>query len=395
MLRILLFFAFIFFAGIGFCQKQITKQEAINLAGSNSIYSNPAQLDLQRQQQLLKGARGFDNPELEFEIDPYDPMVLGVLMPLRFPSVYASRRTLQKQRVRVSELLLQLNQYEINRLVQNTYTEVQYLSARLKLLEQQDSLYQTIKTAAQRNFQAGQINKLEELFASNEANNIRNELERATIELSAQKRGLSYILNINEDFIVDDFYAITIEPVTVPLMDTISNSIRPQLLKQQVMLSEQELKAERAELLPHLNTGPLFGLENKHDGDKKQGWRIGIAIPLWVNQNKARINAAKTGVQLAEAQRKKELQDMNRQYSILLSQFFKEQKSIRYYTEVANRQAAEIIETALRLFQAGQANYIETVRNIITAYQTRANYLETIRNYNQAIIELKYLNGTL
>lgn len=395
MIRISLTVLLIFITSIAICQKQITRQEAVNLAGNNAVYSTPAQLDVQRQQQLLRGARGFDNPELEFEIDPYDPMVLGVLMPLRLPTVYGTRRGLQKERIKLSELMLQLNQFEINRLVQNTYTEVQYLSARVSLLQQQDSLYQTIKSAAQRNFQAGQINKLEELFATNEANNIRNELERAIIELSAQKRGLSYIINFNEDFLVDDFYATASEPILLTLQDTISNSIRPQILQQQVALSEQELKAERAELLPSVNTGPLFGLENKAGEDKKLGWRVGLAIPLWLNQNRARVNAAKTGIQLAEAQRKKELQDLNRQYTIVRSQIFKEQQSIRYYTEVGNKQGSEIIETALRLFQAGQANYIETVRNIITAYQTKANYLEAVRNYNQAIIELKYLTGTL
>jgi len=395
MLRFSLTVLLFFFTLTAMCQKQISRQEAVNLAANNSVYSSPAQLDLQRQQQLLKGARGFDNPELEFEIDPYDPMVLGVLMPLRLPAVYGTRRGLQKERIKLSELMLRLNQFEINRLVQNTYTEVQYLSARVLLLQQQDSLYQTIKTAAQRNFQAGQINKLEELFAANEANNIRNELDRATIELSAQKRGLSYIINFDEDFLVDDFYSTATDSILITLTDTITNSIRPQILQQQVALSEQELKAERAELLPSINTGPLFGLENKAGEDKKLGWRVGLAIPLWLNQNRARINAAKTGIQIAEAQQKKELQDLNRQYTIVRSQLLKEQQSIRYFTEVANKYASEIIETALRLFQAGQANYIETVRNIITAFQTKANYLEAVKNYNQSLIELKYLTGTL
>jgi cobalt-zinc-cadmium resistance protein CzcA len=78
-----------------------------------------------------------------------------------------------------------------------------------------------------------------------------------------------------------------------------------------------------------------------------------------------------------------------------VAQVQREQQSIRYYTTVANQQAADITTTAIRLFQAGQVNYIETVRNIITAFQTKAAYLESIRNLNQAIIELNYLNGTL
>lgn len=393
MCRFFLLSIFIFSSTVGFSQRSLTRQEAVTLGETNKVNSNASQLNVVRQQQLLKSANGFDNPQLEYDIDPYDPMSLSVIVPLRFPSVYAARRGLQKQRIRLSELMLQLNQYDINRLVQNTYNEVQYLYAKIELLKQQDSLYQNIKTAAQRNFDAGQINKLEELFAANEANNIHNELDKALIELPAQKKALSYIINFKDDFVVDSFRANINDPMLLSLADTISNTIRPQILQQQVTISQQELKAERAELLPQLNTGPLFGLENKND--RKQGWRFGISLPLWFNQNRARIKAAQTGIQLAEAQRRREIQDLNRQYAVTLSQLLGEQKSLKYYTTIANQQAIDITQTAIRLYQGGQMNYIETIRNIITAFQTKTNYLEAIRNFNQALIELKYLNGSL
>ena len=395
MFRYLLLPGFILLAAACFSQQILTRQQATTLAGANRVNFDAAQLDVLRQQQLLKGSRGFDNPELEYEIDPYDPMVLGVLMPLRLPNVYASRSGLQRERISLSQLMLQLNQFDVNRLVQNTYNEVQYLYARVNLLQQQDSLYQNIKSAAQRNFEAGQINKLEELFAANEANNLRNELERTLIELPAQKRALSYILNYSTDFIVDSFTAITTDPVLLTLLDTISNSIRPQILQQQVVVSQKELKAERAELLPQINTGPLFGLQTSASDQRKLGWRVSLSMPLWFNQNRARIQAAQTGVQIAEAQRRRQIQDLNRDYTTALSQLFREQKSLQYFTTIANQQAVDITQTALRLFQAGQVNYIETMRNIITAYQTKVNYLETIRNFNQALTELKYLNGSL
>lgn len=395
MFRYLLLPGFILLATACFSQQILTRQQATTLANANRVNTDAAQLDVLRQQQLLKGSRGFDNPELEYEIDPYDPMVLGVLMPLRLPNVYASRSGLQRERISLSQLMLQLNQFDVNRLVQNTYNEVQYLYARVNLLQQQDSLYQNIKSAAQRNFEAGQINKLEELFAANEANNLRNELERTLIELPAQKRALSYILNYSTDFIVDSFTAITTDPVLLTLLDTISNSIRPQILQQQVVVSQKELKAERAELLPQINTGPLFGLQTSASDQRKLGWRVSLSMPLWFNQNRARIQAAQTGVQIAEAQRRRQIQDLNRDYTTALSQLFREQKSLQYFTTIANQQAVDITQTALRLFQAGQVNYIETMRNIITAYQTKVNYLETIRNFNQALTELKYLNGSL
>ena len=202
----------------------------------------PAELSLKQQQQLLKSSAGFDNPELEYEIDPYDPTVLGVIVPLRLPGVYSSRKRLQKERIKLSELFLRLNRNEIYRLVQNTYTEVQFLQARSTLLIQQDSLYQTIKNAAVRSFQAGQINKLEELFASNEANNVNNELKISLSELSAQKRALTYLLNIREDITLDSF-----EPLSADTLysdsDTSLTSLQQQVLQQQIAISQRQLQA--------------------------------------------------------------------------------------------------------------------------------------------------------
>jgi len=393
MFKCYLLIVFCFLANSGFSQRRISAEDAIGLAFQNRINTTPAELGLQQQQQLLRGSNSFDNPELEYEIDPYDPTVLGVIVPLRLPNVYSSRKRLQKERIKLSELLLRLNNNEINRLVQNTYTEVQFLNARAVLLAGQDSLYQSIKNAAQRSFQAGQINKLEELFASNEANNVNNELQLIINELAAQKKALSYIINFNEDFTFDTFQPLSLDSLLYSVSDSIPAAVQQQILQQQIAISQKQLKVEKAELLPQVNAGPLFGLQNADEGSKKLGFRLGVSIPLWFGQNKSRIRAAQTGVQLAEAQRRRGLQDLQRDYQLTKSSVTRAQKNISYYNTIAIKQADEITETALRLFLGGQVSYIETLRNIIIAYQTRSNYLETIRSYNQAVIELRYLTG--
>jgi len=387
----LIVFAFLSVSGIS--QRLLTSEEVVNLATQNRVNTNPAQLSLQQQQQLLKGSNGFNNPELEYEIDPYDPTVLGVIVPLSLPHVYSTRRGLQKERIKLSELMLRLNLNEINRLVQNTYSEVQFLNARAQLLRGQDSMYQSIKNAAERSFQAGQINKLEELFASNEANNVTNQLNLVINELDAQKKALGYLINLNEDFRVDTLKPLTVDAILNVAKDSMPGSVQQQILQQQISIYEKQLKVARAELLPQVNAGPLFGLQNPSEGSKKLGFRLGVSVPLWFGQNRSRIQAAQTGVQLAVAESKRGLQNLQRDYQLTFSTLSRTQKSIDYYNTTAMKLADEIMQTAFRLFQAGQVSYIETLRNIITAYQTKSNYLETIRTYNQAVIELKYLTG--
>ena len=82
-------------------------------------------------------------------------------------------------------------------------------------------------------------------------------------------------------------------------------------------------------------------------------------------------------------------------YRQALSNYQREIQSLNYYNSTALQQAKAIIETSQRLFQGGQLNYIESLRNLQTAFDIFLNHLETHRAYNEAVIQLNYLNGTL
>lgn len=350
-------------------------------------------LELQQQQQLLRTTGGLDNPEVELEQSPYEGLLLGIQQRLRFPGVYASQKALQRERIQLARLMIRMNENEIKRLVRNNYLQLQYLTARSALLNSQDSLYNAIKIAAKRNFDAGQINKLQELFASNEADKIRNELNRNLIDLQTQRIAFGYFTDLTDSFTVEPLPTLPIDSLQFRLFDSTLNTLPLQVLQQQVNIARQELKVQRGESLPEITAGPLFPLSS----DYKQaiGYRLGISVPLWRGQNRARVNAAKTGIELAEAQRQREIRNISREYQLAYANMIKEQASLNYYNTIALNQSKEIIETALRLFSAGEMDYIEALRNIITAFETKVNYLETLKDFNEALIELKYLNGTL
>lgn len=393
MYRFFLLILFIHLSIGAFSQRLITNKEAIDLSLQNKINITPSTLELQHQQQLLKTVGGLDNPEVELEQSPYEGLLLGIQQRLRFPGVYANQKTLQKERIQLARLLIQLNENEIKRIVGNAYLQMQYLMARNALLISQDSLYQAIKSAAIRNFDAGQINKLQQLFAANEADKVRNELNRNINDLQTQQIAFAYLTNVNDSFNVEPLSSLLSDSLLFNFSDSVGSTLQQQILQQQVNIAQQELKVQRGELLPEFTAGPLFPLSS--DYSRAIGYRIGISLPLWARQNKARINAAKTGIELAEAQRERDKRNLLREYNIAYSNLIKEKTSLIYYNTIALNQAKEITETALRLFSAGEMDYIEALRNIITAFETKVNYVETLKNFNEAVIELKYLNGTL
>jgi len=370
-------------------QRTLSENEAVEQALKNARNTNVANLTLTQQQQLLRGAGGIANPQLTLEKSPYEPLIAGVQQQFDWPTLYGARKQLQQARVRLAETSVSFNALQIKRLVRTAYLQLQYLNERLVQLKYQDSIYKDIKAAAARSFEAGQINKLDELFAASQADRINNEMVRAIADLQQQQRALQLLTGLKETVIPARISALPLNE----LADTLNNNPQIRVLEQEVEVSKNELKLARRSLLPSVNAGVLFPTTKEYENFL--GYQVGLSIPLWARQNRSRIAAASTGVELAAANQQNALQQLENQYLINQVNVQKEQASLHYFNTVALRQSAEIIETSRRLFVAGQISYIESLRNITSAFETQINYLETLRNYNQAVIELNYITGNL
>ena len=374
----------------GKAQRLITKDDAVQLAFNNQRNLRTANLSVQRQQQLLKGAAGIENPQVFGEASPYEPVVLGIQQTFSMPGVYRNRKVLQNERIRLAQLQLQGSQYDLKREVRLSYLQIQYLDEKERLLNYQDSIYQAIKISSKRFFDAGQINKLEELQSATQADRVRNERMRVQADLAAEMQILRFYTGYIDTFLLESIEIYSY----VPKVDTlIINNVQQQILQQQIAIGQKELQVEKSELLPQIQAGILFPTSKQND--RPVGYQVGITIPIWTRQNRGRIEAAQTSVDIARAQQELEQQKLNAMYTQALTSYQRELQSLTYYNNTALPQARAIIETSQRLFGGGQLNYIESLRNLETAFDIFINHLETHRAYNEAVIQLNYLNGTL
>ena len=374
----------------GKAQRLITREEAVQLALNNQRNLKAANLSLQQQQQLLRGSGGLESPQLQFQISPYDEGgQIGLQQNLSFPSVYRNRKALQNERIRLAQLQLQGSQYDLKRVVQLSYLQLQYLMEKTRLLQYQDSIYNAIKISAKRFFDAGQINKLEELQATTRADAVRNELYKTQADLEAEKQIFRFYTSYNDSIISAPMEM----HVFVPTSDTLINNVQQQIMQQQVVIHQKELGLAKAGLLPEIQAGVLFPTTSQYE--RPVGYQIGLTIPIWRKQNRGRISAAETGIEIGRAQQELEQQRLNAQYRQSMTNYQRELQSLTYYNNIALPQARAIIETSQRLFGGGQLNYIESLRNLETAFDIFINHLETQRAYNEAVIQLNYLNGAL
>lgn len=373
----------------GFTQRLITQDEAVTLAINNQRNFKAANLTVQQQQQLLKGAAGLESPQIFAEASPYEPLLIGAQQTLSFPSVYKNRRGLQEEQIKLARLQLLGSQYELKRDVQLSYLQLQYLFERRRLLSFQDSIYEEIKVAAKRFFDAGQINKLEELQASSQADQVTNEFNRIRADLDAEMQLFRFYTDVMESFTVESIRNY----VFIPGIDTGVSNIQQQIFLQQVAIGERELRLQRSQLLPEIQAGLLFPTNKEYE--RAIGYQLGITIPIWQKQNRSRVAAAKTGIEIARAQQELESYRLNAQYRQALNQYQRDHQSLIYFNNTALPQAREIMETSNRLFQGGELNYIESLRNLQSAFDIFFNHLDTHKAFNESVIQLRYLNGTL
>jgi cobalt-zinc-cadmium efflux system outer membrane protein len=377
-----------------YSQKIISETDAVNMALKNSKNISAAGLSILQQRQLLKSSINLPNPDVFIE-SPTGKFYTGsITQSTEFPTVYSKQYQLQKQRIVLAEKEKGFTENEVKFQVKQLYLFLQYASALEQQLYVQDTVYERISKAAGRQFDAGQIDYLQKTFTESQYGEIHNQYLQAQLTIGNLQSQLQYLTGLQEIFIavpLDTNPAIDVTIINDSSAFTSNPSI--QIFNQASIISQKNIALQKAKALPGLALGYFNqGERNSPIGNR---FRIGFTVPLWFGQYKSNINAAKTEWEI----NKQKVSGLQQQLSVQLIQAQNElsiyTQSLQYYKNTGIPKANVIIGTAKRFFESGENDYINYLRNINDAYLIQLKYLEVIRNYNQAILSIKYLTGTL
>lgn len=386
--KILWGLAWALFSVPAFAQTGLTADEAVAAALKNSPAIKASGLVIRQNEQLVGSARNIPNPDVTLDSPSGTFYTLGVQQNFRFPTVYTKQTQLQQQQIVLAQKEKIVTENDLKYRIRTVYLTVQYADAYLKQLQSQDSAYAQIAVAAQRNFDAGTIDKLALTFAQTQAADIRNQVTMATQELAVSKGQLAFFTNIS-NFNVSP---LAFTPNAIIAGESTQNPLI-EAAKQVELINQKTIEVEKANALP----GFMVGYYNQGSRETNLGlrWRVGVSIPLWAGQYKSRIAAAQTGQEIAKQRTEAQTQVISADLQAAQGDLRKFQNSLTFYETVALQQANEIISTARRFFESGQTDYINFLRTTNDAYQIRLRYVETLRNYNQSILTINYLTGLL
>jgi outer membrane protein TolC len=392
-IRSTLIFISLFTSVASFCQKQISEADAVIMAVKNSKNISASDLVIKQQKQLLKSSINLPNPEVFAESPTGKFYTASITQSIEFPSVYGKQYQLQKQRIGLAEKEKGVTEAEIKYQVKQLYLLLQYSDTLQKRLYIQDTAYERIAISAIRQFDAGQIDYLQKVFTETQYGEIHNQYLQSQINASSLQSQLQFLTGLQEPFRAVHLTNLLSDIAMLQDSAALSSNPSIQLYKQTQIISQKNIELQKNKALP----GLAFGYFNQGERSTPIGnrFRFGITVPLWFWQYKGNINAAKTELEINQ----QKTNGLQQQLSIELIQaqnnFAINEQSLKYYQTTGIKKANEIINTAKRFFESGETDYINYLRNINDAYSLQLKYLEAIKNYNQSILSIKYLTGTL
>jgi outer membrane protein TolC len=365
----------------------------MELALRNSPAIQAAILQVKQQKQLQGTSFNLANPDITIESPTGEFMTVGVLQSFEFPSVYVKQGQLARQQTVLAEKGKTITEAEIRQMVKTTYLNLQYNNELLQRLKSQDSISNSIAAAAERQFAAGQVDFVVKTFAAAQYGEVHNRYLQAQTDASVALQQLQLYTRLTDSIVVSPLNKAGATLLTNQAIDssTLAGTPLVQYYLQTQSVARKSLQLERNKALPGFSFGYMNqGLKNT---EIPLRLRAGINIPIWFWQYSAAIKAAKTNLQITQQHTLDQQQKLTARMQQAKGEALKSQTSLAYYEGAGLKQADDLISSSSRMFTAGQSDYITYLRTLADAYTIQLSYLESLRNYNQAIINLNYLNG--
>jgi cobalt-zinc-cadmium resistance protein CzcA len=377
---------------------------------------------LEAQQAIRRTAYDFGRTTLTGSYGQYNSQnrdnQFTLTQSLAMPGVYRSAASLADVRIARQQAQLAQVQAELRRQVRLSYEQAVHARHRLRMLRGQDSLYSEFLRSANLRFKTGEAARLEPATALVQQGEVRTQLRAARTDFRVAQRQLQALLQVPAavalaDSVLRPLALLGAAPqadTTAPaLADTLLKLTNPQarVLAQQVAERRAETRVAQAAGLPEFTVGyfnqsiigyqrlDAAGTERYFGGGSRfQGVQAGVAVPLWRQPQKARVQAARLQEQVAQAGYERYRAELAGQLDELLLRRTEQQQRLAYFESTALPQATVITRLSTVAYKAGETGYSEYLLNLERARRLRLDYLDALLQHNQTVIELEYLLGS-
>ncbi|WP_299699495.1 CusA/CzcA family heavy metal efflux RND transporter [uncultured Pontibacter sp.] len=411
MIALLLISGSVLYAGQGMAQSTqgpLSLQQSIDYAREHNLGLKSATYSVEQEQAMRGAAMDLPKTNVSYSRGQISTInkdeYISASQQFAFPTVYRDQARLVSANIQQAEAQKQIVERELIRDVKQAWYLLQYQNERLRLLQQQDSLYGRFTRAATIRFQTGETGYLEQATAETRSLGIRTELQQAQADQQIAERRLHQLLQAQEPLQFADERLAKREIIVQADSSTLAANPYIAFLQSTMQVAERQKQLEQSRLLPDFTVGyfnQTFVREAPREnpnrvytsGDRFTGYEVGIAVPLWFGAQKSRIKAAKMNEEAVKSQARYQQQLLMTELQNLAQELQKHSNTLAFYEQGALKQAEQMNKAAELSFRTGDIDYVEYVQALDQAYQLRSNYLNALRDYNQTIISLEFTAG--
>ncbi len=381
--------------------------ECVRIARENNLDIQVADLQVQRAKRMEGSWFAMEKTELSLSQDPTSggspDNALTLSQRFNFPTFYSARRKQLKAESQVEQSRRDFVESELTRDVSAAYCTLLLWQHIESLLITNDSVLDAFVSTADIRLHNGETNQLELMNARRMLAENRVQLREAQDAKTAATLMLQRLMNTTDTITpTDDYQCIK------QTKDAWSFSSSPQgkLAESEQLLSQQNLSVAQQELLPSLDVGiryqcvipginPYDVDRSRFDGGNWMGFEVGLSFPLFYGSQRAKRDAAKMDVDIAQNRREQAEHLTDAELLIAGQSVATARHTYEYYQEEGLAAAREMRRLSCLEYEAGEINYLEHVQNLASALDIELAGAKAIDALNQAIIQLNYIKGNL
>jgi heavy metal efflux system protein len=299
----------------------------------------------------------------------------------------SAKKRLQKQRIALAEIALDLSALQVEQEVKKAWSEAYRQRQKFELYRELDSIYSQFKKAIELNFKVEAISRLEYSSATNQALQISNKLQQAESDhaIALQKLNLWLVSDI--------FYSVPAKlnesAVTVLELDgDLGKHPELELSQRRIEEAGATYDAARADLLPKFNL--QGGLQQINGDSGFYTYQAGISVPLFSGTERTRAKAAKIESEIAKTNADYAKRQLQSEYRQAVQAYLKWRASWQFYREKALPLAQEQRKGALLAYREGAVDYAAFTQIVRDAINTEMDALDALDNYLESVFELQY-----
>ena len=373
-------------------QPPMTLETLIPLAIENNAELNANHMGVERTKSLVNSAFNFDKTQVYYEFDESNlannqPLrVFGVQQNFHFPTVYFSKKKVNKATVAISSSSYDIKKKALERNVTHAYYAYQIAKEKKRVLKTLDSLYLSFASIAARRFELGETNYLEKITAASKQQQIHIDYLESQQNVALTYNDLVTTVQFKDTLLIAKASVLKMNVRTLDIGSTPEVSYH----NNRVSLLQSQRRLEKQQLFPDISFNYFQGT-NSTLNSNLFGYQVGVKIPLLFGGQSSKIKAARIAEEIAIETLKAYKIQLNGKFEALLTQMNQLNSVLTYYEEEGATLSDEILKMANGSFRNGSIDFYQYIQSIESAYEVKLDYLDKLNEYNSIVININYL----